>query len=201
VPLLIIPPWINKFYILDLREKNSFMRWAVEQGHTVFVVSWVNPDAKLADKGFEDYLTEGSLCALDAMRRPARSRANVIGYCLGGTLLACTLATWRRSGDTRIRSATFFVTMMDFERPGELGVFIDEEQLSALEGRWKRGYLEGSRDGDDLQHAARERPDLVLRRQQLPDGQGPVSLRPALLERDSTRMPAGCTASTCATCT
>ena len=92
-PLLIIPPWINKFYILDLRENNSFVRWAVEQGHTVFVVSWVNPDENLAHKHFEDYLTEGSLAALDVVRDiTGEAQANVIGYCLGGTLLACTMA-------------------------------------------------------------------------------------------------------------
>src|SRR6185436_1554463 len=92
-PLVIIPPWINKYYILDLREKNSFIRWATEQGHTVFVISWVNPDAKLAQKGFDDYMTEGALAALDAIEKATGEREiNVIGYCLGGTLLGATLA-------------------------------------------------------------------------------------------------------------
>src|SRR6202023_2461410 len=92
-PLLIIPPWINKFYILDLRPRNSFIRWAVEQGHTVFVISWVNPDERLAQKSFEDYMREGLFAALDAMEQATGEReANVIGYCLGGTLLAATLA-------------------------------------------------------------------------------------------------------------
>ncbi|MCW5575039.1 MAG: class I poly(R)-hydroxyalkanoic acid synthase [Burkholderiales bacterium] len=145
-PLLIIPPWINKFYILDLRENNSFVRWAVGQGHTVFVVSWVNPDEKLAHKRFDDYLTEGSLAALDAVRDiTGEARANVIGYCLGGTLLAATLAWLAAKGEDRVSSATFFVTMIDFERPGELEVFIDEQQVSALERKMEeRGYLEGS---------------------------------------------------------
>ena len=145
-PLLIIPPWINKFYILDLREKNSFVRWAVEQGHTVFVISWVNPDKKLAHKSFDDYLTEGALAALDAVRDiTGEKQANVIGYCLGGTLLASTLAWLAAKRQERIRSATFFVTMIDFERPGELEVFIDEQQIGALEKKMEaRGYLEGS---------------------------------------------------------
>ncbi len=145
-PLLIIPPWINKFYILDMRENNSFVRWAVEQGHTVFVISWVNPDEKLAHKRFDDYLSEGSLAALDVIRDiTGEEQANVIGYCLGGTLLACTMAWLAAKKQDRIRSATFFVTMIDFERPGELEVFIDEQQVGALEKKMEeRGYLEGS---------------------------------------------------------
>ncbi len=145
-PLLIGPPWINKFYILDLRPKNSFVRWAVSQGHTVFVISWVNPDEHLAEKGFDDYMIEGYLAALDAIEQATGEReVNAIGYCLGGTLLASTLAYMAAKGDDRIRTATFFVTMMDFEQAGELGVFIDEEQLQALEDKMnKRGYLEGS---------------------------------------------------------
>jgi polyhydroxyalkanoate synthase len=144
-PLLVIPPWINKYYILDLRPKNSFVRWAVAQGHTVFVVSWVNPDEALAGKGFDDYMKEGPLAALDAMEQATGERgANVIGYCLGGTLLASTLAWMATKRDTRVKSATFFTTMLDFEQAGELGVFIDEEQLSALEEKMsKRGFLEG----------------------------------------------------------
>jgi poly[(R)-3-hydroxyalkanoate] polymerase subunit PhaC len=144
-PLLIIPPWINKFYILDLRPDNSFVRWAVAQGHTVFVISWVNPDRRLAAKTFADYMREGTLAALDAIERATREReVNAIGYCLGGTLLACTLASMAAKRDNRIKSATFFVTMVDFAEAGELSVFIDEEQLSALEERMNaRGYLEG----------------------------------------------------------
>ncbi len=145
-PLLIGPPWINKFYILDLRPRNSFVRWAVSQGHTVFVISWVNPDEKLAEKNFDDYMTEGYLAALDAIEQATGEReVNAIGYCLGGTLLASTLAHMAARGDDRIKTATFFVTMMDFKEAGELGVFIDEEQLSALEAKMnKRGYLEGA---------------------------------------------------------
>jgi polyhydroxyalkanoate synthase len=144
-PLVIFPPWINKFYILDLRPKNSFIRWAVDQGHTVFVASWVNPDEHLSEKGFEDYMKEGVLAALDAIEAATGERqVNAIGYCLGGTLLATTLAYMAAKRDNRIRSATYFVTMTDFEEAGELGVFIDEEQLKALEERMgKRGFLDG----------------------------------------------------------
>ena len=145
-PLLIIPPWINKYYILDLREKNSFIRWAVSQGHTVFVISWVNPDKRLADKDFVDYMYEGPLAALDAIEQATGEKeANVIGYCLGGTLLGATLGYMAAKKDKRIASATFFVALLDFSIPGELGVFIDEGQVANLEKRMnERGYLEGS---------------------------------------------------------
>jgi polyhydroxyalkanoate synthase len=145
-PILIGPPWINKFYILDLRPRNSFVRWAVSQGHTVFIISWVNPDEKLAEKDFADYMKDGYLAALDAIEAATgEHEVNAIGYCLGGTLLASTLAYMEAKGDDRIKTATFFVTMMDFQEAGELGVFIDEEQLQALEDKMnKRGYLEGS---------------------------------------------------------
>jgi polyhydroxyalkanoate synthase subunit PhaC len=144
-PLVIFPPWINKFYILDLRPKNSLIRWAVDQGHTVFVASWVNPDESLAEKGFDDYMREGVLAALDAIEAATGEReVNAIGYCLGGTLLATTLAHMAVKRDNRIKSATYFVTLTDFEQPGELGVFIDEEQLTALEDKMgKRGFLDG----------------------------------------------------------
>ena len=145
-PLVIVPPWINKYYILDLREKNSFIRWALEQGHTVFVVSWVNPDAKLAQKGFEDYMLEGPLAALHHVEKATGEReVNFIGYCLGGTLLGATLAYLSARQDDRVKCATFFVSLLDFSQPGELGVFIDEEQVANLERKMnQRGYLEGS---------------------------------------------------------
>jgi polyhydroxyalkanoate synthase len=145
-PLLVIPPWINKFYILDLRPKNSFVRWAVGQGHTVFVISWVNPGEELAAKGFDAYMQEGVLDAVDAIGKATGEHAiNAIGYCLGGTLLASTLSYMAEQNDTRIKSATFFTTMLDFTQAGELSVFIDEEQLKALEEKMdSRGYLEGS---------------------------------------------------------
>ncbi|MEX2297526.1 MAG: alpha/beta fold hydrolase, partial [Dongiaceae bacterium] len=145
-PVLIMPPWINKFYILDLREKNSFVRWAVAQGHTVFVISWVNPDEKLAAKTFEDYMLEGPLAALDAIEKATGEReVNVIGYCLGGTLLAVTLAWMAAKKDDRVKSATFLTTLTDFKEPGELEVFIDDEQIRQLEDQMaEKGYLEGS---------------------------------------------------------
>ena len=144
-PLLVIPPWINKYYILDLQPKNSFIRYALDQGFTVFVISWVNPDAEHAGKTFEDYMVEGPLAALDAIAQATGSRdANVVGYCLGGTLLAATLAYLAVKKDRRIKAATFLASLTDFEDPGELGVFIDEEQLAAMdESMARRGYLEG----------------------------------------------------------
>ncbi len=145
-PLLIIPPWINKYYILDLRAKNSFVKWAVAEGFTVFVISWVNPDAKLAQKTFEDYMLEAPLAALEAVEAATgEPDANVVGYCLGGTLLAATLAAMAVKKDDRFKSATFLTTMTDFTEAGELGVFIDEEQLASLEEKMhERGYLEGA---------------------------------------------------------
>jgi polyhydroxyalkanoate synthase len=146
-PLVIIPPWINKYYILDLRPSNSFIKWALEQGHTVFVLSWVNPDARLAQMGFEDYMKQGPLAALDAVEKATgEHQVNFIGYCLGGTLLGATLGFLSQKNQIdRVRSATFFVSLLDFSAPGELGVFIDEAQVDNLERKMnERGYLEGS---------------------------------------------------------
>ena len=144
-PLLIVPPWINKFYILDLKPQNSFIKWAVDQGHTLFVISWVNPDERLARKAFDDYMLEGPLAALDAIEQATGEReANVIGYCIGGTLLACTLAWMARRNDRRFASATFFTALTDFAEAGEIKVFIDDAQVSLLEAHVaKKGYLEG----------------------------------------------------------
>ncbi len=191
-PLLIIPPWINKFYILDLRPDNSFIRWAVEQGHTVFVISWVNPDEHLAAKTFADYMLEGPLAALDAIEQATGEReANVIGYCLGGTLLACTLAYMAAKHDNRIKSATFFVTMVDFAEAGELSVFIDEEQLSALEERMNaKGYLEG-RDMATTFNMLRANDliwSFVVNNYLL--GKSPFPFDLLYWNSDSTRMPA-----------
>ena len=144
-PLLIVPPWINKFYILDLKPKNSFIKWCVDQGHTVFVISWVNPGAELADKGFSDYLLEGPLAALDAIEQATgEAEVNVIGYCIGGTLIASTLAYMAATSDERIASATLFTTLLDFSDVGDISVFIDEAQLELADEHMNRlGYLEG----------------------------------------------------------
>ena len=143
-PLLIVPPWINKYYILDLKPENSYVKWLVSQGHTVFIVSWVNPDRKLAQKKFEDYMQEGILMALDQMEMITGERdANVIGYCLGGTLLAVTLA-WLQANDKaeRVASATFLTTLVDFEESGEMKLFIDDEQLKLMEQDMEaKGFL------------------------------------------------------------
>ena len=145
-PLLICPPWINKYYILDLRPATSFVRFAVEQGHTVFLISWVNPGPEHAQVGFDDYLRLGPLAALATIRRATgEARVNALGYCLGGTLLACCLA-WLARGRTRpIASATFLTCLLDFSEPGDLGVFLDPGQLERLERHLeRRGYLEAA---------------------------------------------------------
>ena len=191
-PLLIIPPWINKFYILDLRPRNSFIRWAVSQGHTVFVVSWVNPDERLAAKSFEDYMRGGTLAALDAIQKATGEREiNAIGYCLGGTLLSATLAYMAAKRDARIKSATFFVTMVDFAEAGELSVFIDEEQLKSLEERMnKKGYLE-ARDMHTTFNMLRANDliwSFVVNNYLL--GKSPFPFDLLYWNSDSTRMPA-----------
>ncbi len=147
-PLVIFPPWINKFYILDLRPENSFIRWAVDRGYTVFVVSWVNPDRRLAKKTFEDYMREGIFAAVDAVEQATGIREpNVIGYCIGGTLLAATLAYMAATSDSRIHSATFFAAQADFSEAGDLQVFIDDAQLESLEQLMENagGVLDGSK--------------------------------------------------------
>ena len=145
-PLLVVPPWINKYYILDLKPENSFIRWVVDQGYTVFAVSWVNPDAELAKKTFDDYLLEGPIAALDAIERATgEKRVNALGYCIGGTLLAATLAWMAARKDNRIAAASFLATLVDFEEVGDIEVFVDEEQVENLEQLMtKRGYLEGA---------------------------------------------------------
>jgi polyhydroxyalkanoate synthase len=143
-PLLIVPPWINKFYVLDLTPEKSFIKWCVDQGITVFCISWVNPDARLAKKGFEEYIREGPLAALDAIKQATgEDKVHTAGYCVGGTLLAITLAAMAAKSDERIASATFFASQVDFSYAGDLKVFVDEEQIEALERKMaERGYLE-----------------------------------------------------------
>ena len=191
-PLLIVTPWINKYYILDLRPENSLIKWAVDRGHTVFVTSWINPDEKLAGKTFDDYMVEGPLAALDAIAlATGEADVNAVGYCIGGTLLACALAFMAAHDDRRIKKATFFATMVDFSEPGELGVFIDEEQLATLEERMnRRGYLKGTdmartfnmMRGNDLTWS------FVVNNYML--GKDPFPFDLLYWNSDSTRMPA-----------
>ncbi|RUY80767.1 class I poly(R)-hydroxyalkanoic acid synthase, partial [Mesorhizobium sp. M7A.F.Ca.CA.001.10.2.1] len=146
-PLLICPPWINKFYILDLNPQKSFIRWAVEQGHTVFVISWINPDERHGTKSWEAYIREGLQYGLDTVEKATGERdVNAIGYCVGGTLLAAALALMAQEGDDRIKSATFFTTQVDFTHAGDLKVFVDEEQVAAVEKSMsEKGYLDGTK--------------------------------------------------------
>ena len=143
-PLLIVPPWINKYYVLDLTPDKSFIKWCVDQGLTVFCISWANPDAHLAQKTFEDYVRQGPLAALDAIKEATgEDKVHAIGYCVGGTLLAVTLAAMAVRHDKRIASATLFAAQVDFTYAGDLKVFVDEEQVKAIEHRMsERGYLD-----------------------------------------------------------
>lgn len=144
VPLLILPPWINKYYVLDLQQKNSLIAWLVAQGFTVFVVSWKNPDASMEDIGFEEYMSLGPLAASDAVRAITGSpTVNVMGYCIGGTLLAMTLAWLAAEGDTRFGSATFMVSLQDFAEVGDTALFLDEAGIDVIERQMmERGYLD-----------------------------------------------------------
>ena len=191
-PLLIIPPWINKYYILDLRRENSFIKWAVDQGQTVFVISWVNPDERLGRKTFDDYMLEGPLAALDAIGKAAgEDTVNAVGYCIGGTMLAATLATMAAKKDGRIASATFLTTLIDFEDAGELAVFIDEEQLARLEKKMdERGYLEGAEMAStfNMMHGNDLIWSFVVNNYLL--GKDPFPFDLLYWNADATRMPA-----------
>ncbi len=150
-PLLIIPPWINKFYILDLGDKKSYVKYLLEQGHSVFMISWVNPDERLAAKSFEDYMVEGPMAAMQEIAKAtSEANINIVGYCLGGTLLACMLAYLEKHADEKaklptVACATYLVTMLDFTEAGELSIFIDDNQLEAMEERMNaQGYLDAN---------------------------------------------------------
>jgi polyhydroxyalkanoate synthase len=191
-PLLIVPPWINKFYVLDLNPEKSFIRWAVAQGLTVFVISWVNPDARHAMKSFSDYMREGVFAALDAVEEAtAERKVTTIGYCVGGTLLAVALAYMAATGDDRVESATFLTTQVDFTHAGDLKVFVDEEQVKALEeGMQQRGYLEGSRMANAFNML---RPNDLIWPYVINNyikGQAPFPFDLLYWNSDSTRMPA-----------
>lgn len=144
-PLVIISPWINKYYILDMQAENSFVKWAVDQGHTVFITSWANPTAAHKDTTFEDYMVKGLITAIaTAMEATGEDEVNVIGYCIGGTLLTTLLAYWKERGiKSPVKSATFFTTLLDFSDSGELTLFTDEAQIAAMEEIMaKTGYLD-----------------------------------------------------------
>ena len=133
-PLLIFPPWINKFYVMDLKPQNSLIKWIVDQGYTLFVVSWVNPDAAYADVCMDDYIREGYLTAMAEVRRICGvKQINAVGYCIAGTTLALTLAHLLRAGDETVKSATFFTTLTDFSDPGEVGVFLSDDFINGIE--------------------------------------------------------------------
>ena len=191
-PLMIIPPWINKFYILDLKPKNSFIKWCVDQGLTVFILSWVNPDGGLASKSFEDYMLEGPLAARDVIREiTGEDSVDAIGYCLGGTLLATTLSWLAARQENGFASATFFTTMVDFSEAGELGVFIDEEQLQDIEKQMtEQGYLDGAKMATTFSMLRAN--DLiwsfVVNNYLM--GQAPLPFDLLYWNSDSTRMPA-----------
>jgi polyhydroxyalkanoate synthase len=191
-PLLIVPPWINKFYILDLNPEKSFIRWAVEQGLTVFVISWVNPDERHADKDFNSYMREGVLAALDCVEQATGEReVTAAGYCVGGTLVAATLAYMAAAGDRHITSATFLATQIDFADPGDLKVFVDAEQLKAVEERMaERGYLEGSAMANAFNML---RPNDLIWSYYVNNylkGKEPMPFDLLVWNSDSTRMPA-----------
>jgi poly[(R)-3-hydroxyalkanoate] polymerase subunit PhaC len=191
-PLLIVPPWINKFYILDLNAEKSFIRWAVAQGMTVFVISWVNPDERHADKDFDAYMHEGILTALDGVEQvTGEHEVTAIGYCVGGTLLAATLGYMASVGDDRIASATFFAALVDFTDVGDLKVFVDAEQLKAVEERMaERGFLEGSHMANAFSML---RPNDLIWSCYVNNylkGKEPMPFDLLVWNSDSTRMPA-----------
>lgn len=143
-PLLFVPPWINKFYVLDLQPKNSLIKWAIDQGYTLFVISWVNPRKELAHKSFSDYMLEGPLAAIDAIQQATgEDKVNILGFCIGGILTVSTLAYMAAKGDDRVASATLLATMVDLQDIGEVSVFIDDEQLASMDRHMEeKGYLE-----------------------------------------------------------
>ena len=191
-PLLVVPAWINKYYILDLNPEKSFVRWAVAQGLTVFVISWVNPDERHADKGLDAYMHEGILTALTAIEdATGEIDVTAVGYCVGGTLLAVTLAYMAAVDDRRVSSATLLTSLVDFTDSGDLGVFVDAEQLKAAEERMaEQGYLEGSHMAQAFNML---RPNDLIWSYYVNNylkGKEPMPFDLLVWNSDSTRMPA-----------
>ncbi|AWN44655.1 class I poly(R)-hydroxyalkanoic acid synthase [Methylobacterium durans] len=191
-PFLIVPPWINKFYILDLNPQKSLINWMVSQGLTVFCISWVNPDERHADKDFESYMREGIEAAIDAIGvATGETEVAAAGYCVGGTLLAVTLATQAATGNRRIRSATLLTTQVDFTHAGDLKVFADEAQIQGIEARMKqRGYLDGSRMANAFNML---RPNDLIWSYVVNNyvkGKAPMAFDLLYWNADATRMPA-----------
>ncbi|MCF3639866.1 poly(3-hydroxyalkanoate) polymerase subunit PhaC [Rhizobium sp. TRM95111] len=191
-PLLICPPWINKFYVLDLNPEKSFIKWAVDQGHSVFVISWVNPDERHAGKDWEAYAREGIGFALDTIRQSCgEEEVNAIGYCVGGTLLAATLALHAQEGDRRIRSATLFTTQVDFTHAGDLKVFADEDHIDLIErGMKATGYLDGSKMATAFNMLRASELIWPYFVNNYLKGQDPMPFDLLYWNSDSTRMPA-----------
>ena len=145
-PLLIFPPWINKFYILDLKEQNSLVKWIVDQGYTLFMVSWVNPDPSYRDIGMEDYVQDGYLAAINEVKEiTGQKQINAIGYCIAGTTLSLTLSLLKQRGDTSVKSATFFTALTDFSDQGEFQPFLTDDFIDGIEAETKdKGMLPSS---------------------------------------------------------
>jgi len=191
-PLLICPPWINKFYVLDLNPEKSFIRWCVAQGLTVFVISWVNPDERQAAKSFEDYMREGILTALEQIEESTgEKQVSAIGYCVGGTLLAIAAAWMAATGDNRIDAITFLTTQVDFSDAGELKLFVDQVRIKAIEEKMKEtGYLEGSKMATAFNML---RPNELIWNYVVNNylkGKEPMPFDLLVWNSDSTRMPA-----------
>jgi polyhydroxyalkanoate synthase len=192
-PMLIVPSWINKFYILDLSEKNSFVRWLISEGYAVFIISWVNPDKRHADKTFGDYMTMGPLAAIEQITAlTGEASVNTAGYCIGGTLLATTLAVMAARNDTRVASVTYLTTLVDFSDPGDMAVFTSDAHLEELEQETaKNGYLDASVMAETFSMLRAN--DLVwsvaIKSYFL--GQEPAPFDLLFWNADSTRMPGG----------
>jgi polyhydroxyalkanoate synthase len=193
-PLLIIPPWLNKYYVLDMQPSNSLVRWAVEQGHTVFLISWVNPNGETRDKTFDDYLREGPLAALDVIKDvTGQKEVNAMGYCLGGILLTVLLAWLEKKGEKPIRSATFMTTLVDYTDVGDIKVFVNEELVDRLEAA---GRAKGFIPGDNVSWGFRmlRAPDLIwsfiINHYLLGKPRVPFDL--LYWNEDATNMPAAC---------